>query len=58
MLEGLSSREIGGLLEISGRTVQSHQEHIYQKLGAINKVNLIRIAGEFNLVPGRSYPSG
>lgn len=48
-LSGLSSSEIGKLLGISNRTVQSHQEHIYQKLGAAGKVDLIKIAAVFNL---------
>ncbi len=48
-LAGLSSREIGARLGISDRTVQSHQEHVYQKLGAEGKVDLIRIAHGFNI---------
>lgn len=48
-LSGLSSREIGEKLGISDRTVQSHQEHIYQKLGVAGKVELIQIAHEYNI---------
>ncbi len=53
-LAGLSSREIGKHLEISERTVQSHQEHIYQKTGAAGKVELIKLAGVFNLEEKKS----
>lgn len=48
-LAGLSSREIGQRLGISDRTVQSHQEHVYQKLGIAGKVELLRLAHRFNL---------
>lgn len=48
-ISGLSSRDIGKHLGISDRTVQSHQEHIYQKLGAAGKVDLIKLAGVFSL---------
>jgi len=48
-LAGLSSREIGKQLGISDRTVQSHQEHIYQKLDASGKVDLIKLAAVFSL---------
>jgi len=48
-LEGLSSNEIGRRLGISARTVQSHQEHVYQKLGVSGKVELLRKAHQFNL---------
>lgn len=48
-LAGLSSRVIGKQLGISDRTVQSHQEHVYQKLGAAGKVDLIKLAAVFNL---------
>ncbi len=48
-VSGLSSREIGGRLNISDRTVQSHQEHIYQKLGVAGKVELISMVHEYFL---------
>ncbi|HOT46750.1 MAG TPA: LuxR C-terminal-related transcriptional regulator [Spirochaetota bacterium] len=48
-LEGLSSTDIGARLGISARTVQSHQEHVYQKLGVTGKVELVRVAHRFNL---------
>ena len=49
-LEGLSSKQIGERLRISERTVQSHQEHVYQKLGAEGKVDLIHAALAFNMI--------
>jgi PAS domain S-box-containing protein len=48
-LEGLSSTDIGARLGISARTVQSHQEHVYQKLGVTGKVEMARVAHRFNL---------
>jgi len=49
MLRGHSSREIGITLGISPRTVQTHQEHIYQKVGVAGKVELLRVAHRFDL---------
>ncbi len=51
---GLSSREIGKQLSISDRTVQSHQEHVYQKLGVSGKVDLIKLASIFDLEKEKS----
>jgi len=49
MRTGLSDRETGKQPRISDRTVQPHQEHIYQKFGAAGKIDLIKLAGIFNL---------
>jgi two-component system response regulator FixJ len=43
-VEGKSCTEIAGLLSISHRTVESHRENIFHKLGMKNKTELIRFA--------------
>lgn len=39
--QGLSYKAIGGQLHISERTVNKHVQHMFEKLGATNRVNLI-----------------
>jgi len=46
---GLSSREIADALNISGRTIQAHLAHIYNKLNVKNRVELINIFKGFSL---------
>ena len=46
---GLTSREIGGQLSISRRTVETHLAHIYGKLGLSSRVQL---ATAYTEVPG------
>jgi two-component system, LuxR family, response regulator FixJ len=50
-VEGKSSMEIAGLLSISHRTVESHRENIFHKLGMRNKAELIRFAVFHGIVP-------
>lgn len=45
---GSSYREIAEKLLISERTVERHLTNIYNKLGINNKIELYRIAGEYN----------
>jgi len=47
--QGLSSTAIGRRLEISARTVETHREHLKQKLGVKNNAGLIRYAIERQL---------
>ncbi len=47
---GKSNREIGVLLCITERTVESHMHNIYQKTGVENKMGLLNLAYEFNLI--------
>ena len=49
--EGLTSREIGERLLISRRTVETHLQHTYRKLGVSNRAHLVsatagRLSGE------------
>lgn len=48
--EGMTYKEIGKRLNISHRTVESHKEKLFKKLGARNTAELIAIAHEFNLL--------
>ena len=48
--QGLTAREIGEKLFISFRTVQTHLEHVYLKLGLESKRDLVRRGRELGLV--------
>ena len=49
--EGKTSAEIGGLLNISPRTVENHRAMIMQRLGLHNHTELIRHAMRHGLIP-------
>ena len=42
--QGFSSKEIGGQLNLSARTVEKHREHISEKIGCSTAVQLVRYA--------------
>lgn len=46
---GLTYKEISEKLGISERTVERHLTNIYNKLGISNRIELFRIAGEYNI---------
>jgi DNA-binding CsgD family transcriptional regulator len=48
-LSGLTNIEISERLGITKRTVETHQNNIYNKLGVNNKIELLRVASDFNL---------
>jgi DNA-binding CsgD family transcriptional regulator len=48
--QGLTAREIGERLFISFRTVQTHLEHAYLKLGLESKRELVRRGRELGLL--------
>lgn len=48
--KGLTSTEIGGLLHISSRTVETHRKNIHQKLNIKNVAGLVRFAIKAGLV--------
>ena len=50
LIEGLSSKEIAGVLIISERTVQTHLASIYDKLGARNKTEAMLLALKYGIV--------
>jgi DNA-binding NarL/FixJ family response regulator len=41
---GLTNRDIGRRMGISGRTVQAHLSHIYSKLGATSRTQAVTVA--------------
>lgn len=49
VVEGLSNKEIADKLFISGRTVESHKNHIMQKLDLKSQVELVKYAIRNNL---------
>ena len=42
-VEGLPAKDIATKLEISKRTVDSHMEGIYKKLGVNNRIKMLRM---------------
>lgn len=46
---GLTNKDISEKLKIAERTVETHLGNIYNKLGINNKVELLRITGEFSV---------
>lgn len=50
--EGKSAKEIGGLLEISPRTVESHKYRMMEDLGLKTNAQLVQHAIRLGLVPG------
>ena len=45
--QGLISKEIASKLKISQRTVETHKNNIFKKLGINNTVELVRYVHEF-----------
>ena len=50
ILEGSSNQEIADRLGIKKKTIETHVLHIYNKLGINNKMELMHIGLEYNLV--------
>lgn len=51
VLSGLTSREISGRLNVTKRTVDTHVNNIYNKLGVNNRMELARATGDYNIFP-------
>ena len=49
-VQGLSGTQIADRLAISRRTVETHREHLMEKLNARNKADLFRCAGRLGLL--------
>jgi DNA-binding CsgD family transcriptional regulator len=47
--EGLTNREVAERLFLSPHTVNSHLRHVFSKLGINSRVELARLAGEFEM---------
>ena len=50
LAEGLRQKEIAGRLLISEKTVGTHMEHIFSKLGAHNRLQAVALARRHQLV--------
>jgi DNA-binding NarL/FixJ family response regulator len=57
LAKGLSSKQIGGRLVISTKTVRNHVEHIYTKIGASNRSTASLFALQQGLLPEQEYPT-
>jgi two-component system response regulator NreC len=55
---GLTNAEIAGKLFLSVRTVENHRAHIFQKLGASTRAELVRHAIDAGLLGGSREPAG
>jgi two-component system, NarL family, response regulator NreC len=55
-VQGMSSREIGGKLSISPRTVETHRENLMRKLGLPNLPSLISYALQRGIAPQMYHP--
>jgi two-component system response regulator NreC len=53
---GLTNAEIAGKLFLSVRTVENHRAHIFQKLGASTRAELVRHAIDAGLLGGGQQP--
>ena len=51
LIDGKTNRQIADELHRSIRTVEDHRHHIMAKLGARNVVDVIKIAGNLDLIP-------
>jgi PAS domain S-box-containing protein len=49
IISGQTYRETADSLHITEKTVETHLTNIYNKLGINNKIELIKVAGKFNL---------
>ena len=50
IVQGYTNREMGDLLKISVRTVETHRSNIMEKLNLHSRVDLVRYAKEHNLL--------
>ncbi len=50
-ISGMTNNEIAAVLDITKRTVETHQNNIYNKLAISNKIELLNITGDFGIKP-------
>lgn len=48
---GASNREIADVLDISVNTARTHTQNVYTKLGCHNRLEIVRFAARFGLLP-------
>ncbi len=53
VLSGAPNVMIAEKLKISRRTVETHRQHVYSKLGINDRIDLFHLAMEFNIIPGK-----
>ena len=51
IIYGMTNKEISNELSISERTIKTHITNIYNKLGIDNKIQLINLLKDFDLIP-------
>ena len=51
IISGLTNKEIADHLNIAERTIKTHITNIYNKLGVYNKIQLLHLLKDFNLIP-------
>ncbi len=54
MVDGQSNKQIGDELSLVESTVKSHVTHIFNKLGIDNRIELMNLLYEFNVIPSHS----
>ncbi len=50
IIDGSSNEEICEKLSLARRTVETHLSHIYEKLSVKNRIELVRLANEYNIL--------
>ncbi len=52
-ISGFTNKEISLKLSITERTVEAHLNNVYNKLGIRNKIELVRMSGDFGIKPAQ-----
>lgn len=54
IIEGLSNKEIGANTNLTENTIKSHVMHIFNKLNVNNRIEMLNLLTEYNLIPRSS----